>query len=382
MNNFAFSSPTHILFGQGQIAALAGQIPQDAKILVTYGGGSIFKNGVHQQVSEALANHSFGEFGGIEPNPRYETLMEAVSLIRNEGYDYLLAVGGGSVLDGTKFIAAAVCHTGSDPWDILSNDAPVTDALPIGAVLTLPATGSETNGAAVITRGQDKLAFISPRVKPRFAVLDPVTTYSLPPRQVANGVVDAFVHVMEQYLTNGGAPVQDRFSEGLLLTLIEEGPKALATPQDYPVRANLMWAATQALSGLIGVGVPQDWATHALGHELTAHFGIDHGRTLAVVLPAMLRVRREVKKAKLLQFAERVWGITDGSDEARIDSAIAKMESFFRTLDVGTRFGDYELGAADIDTLVAALERKGMTALGEDGGVTPAVAQAVFEAAL
>ncbi|WKE67168.1 iron-containing alcohol dehydrogenase [Gallaecimonas kandeliae] len=381
MQNFVYHSPTVIRFGEGEIAQLARHIPEGAKVLLTYGGGSIFQNGVYDQVKAALKGMPFGEFGGIEPNPRYETLMQAVALVRNEGFDFLLAVGGGSVLDGTKFIAAAIGFDGLDPWDILAKQSPVKAALPIGTVLTLPATGSETNGAAVITRGPDKLAFVSDKVKPRFAVLDPATTYSLPPRQVANGVVDAFVHVMEQYMTPSVAPVQDRFSEGLLLTLLEEGPKAMAKPLNYDVRANLMWAATMALNGIVGVGVAQDWSTHSLGHELTARFGIDHGRTLAIVLPAMLRVRKDAKRAKLLQFAERVFAVTGGSEEERIEGAIAKMESFFQSLDVPTRLRDYGVEESAIDGLVAALERKGMTALGEDGGVTLALSRQVFEAA-
>ncbi|EKE77909.1 iron-containing alcohol dehydrogenase [Gallaecimonas xiamenensis] len=382
MNNFVFQSPTLIRFGEGEIANLAQHIPPQAKVLLTYGGGSIFQNGVYDQVKAALVGHQVGEFGDIEPNPRYPTLMKAVELIRNEGYDYLLAVGGGSVLDGTKFIAAAVCFEGTDPWQILSQDAPVKAALPLASVLTLPATGSETNGAAVVTRGEDKLSFYSDLVKPQFAVLDPTTTYSLPPRQVANGIVDAFVHVMEQYLTTGGAPVQDRFAEGVMLTLIEEGPKALAQPTSYEARANLMWAATMALNGILGVGVPQDWSTHALGHELTARFGLDHGRTLAVVLPALLRVRKDAKGAKLLQFAERVFAITEGDNEARIEAGIAAMEAFFRSLEMGTRLRDYDLDETVVDGLVGALERKGMTALGEDGGVSLEVSRAVFNAAL
>ena len=290
MQNFTFHNPTRIVFGEHQISQLTKLVPADARILFTYGGGSIKKNGVYDQVVEALKDRPLFEFGGIEPNPRYETLMRAAATVKENHLDFLLAVGGGSVIDGTKFIAAAVEFDG-EPWDILAKHAPVTSALPLGCVLTLPATGTESNGNSVITRAstQEKLSFGSPLVYPQFAVLDPTTTYSLPPRQMANGVVDAFVHIMEQYLTFPvDAKVQDRFAEGLLLTLIEEGPRSLKEPTNYTVRANVMWAATMALNGLIGVGVPQDWATHMIGHEITALHGLDHAQTLAIVLPAVM----------------------------------------------------------------------------------------------
>ena len=292
MQNFTFYNPTRILFGSGRIADLAREIQANARVLITYGGGSIVKTGTLAEVKAALAGFTIFEFAGIEPNPTYETLMQAVELARRERIDFLLAVGGGSVLDGTKFIAAAIPFTG-DPWDILAKRAKIGSAVPFGSVLTLPATGSEMNNGAVITKraSNDKLAFSNRLLFPRFSVLDPTKTYTLPPRQVANGVVDAFVHITEQYLTYpDDAKVQDRFAEGLLLTLIEEGPKALQVPEDYAVRANLMWTATLALNGLIGAGVPNDWATHMLGHELTALHGLDHAQTLAVVLPAMLQV--------------------------------------------------------------------------------------------
>jgi NADP-dependent alcohol dehydrogenase len=383
MQNFSLHNPTRILFGQGQLANLAAEIPAGARILITYGGGSVVKTGTLDEVKAALKDFTAFEFAGIEPNPTYETLMQAVELARRERIDFLLAVGGGSVIDGTKFIAAAIPFEG-DPWRILSEHAAVVSAIPFGTVLTLPATGSEMNNFAVITRreGNDKLAFASPLIFPRFSVLDPTRTYTLPPRQVANGVVDAFVHIVEQYLTYpADAKVQDRFAEGLLLTLIEEGPKALQTPQDYAVRANLMWTATLALNGLIGAGVPQDWATHMLGHELTALYGLDHAQTLAVVLPAMLQVRRTQKRAKLLQYAERVWGVRDGDEDARIDAAIQFTREFFEALQVPTRLSDYGIGTDAIPALVAQLERHGMVALGEHQNVDLIESRQVFELA-
>ncbi|MBD2384458.1 iron-containing alcohol dehydrogenase [Cylindrospermum sp. FACHB-282] len=380
MENFAFYNPVKILFGKGQIANIAAEIPADAKILITYGCGSIKANGVYDQVKSALAGRNVFEFGGIEPNPHLETLLKAVELIRKEGIDFLLAVGGGSVLDGTKFIAAAV-HFVGDPWDILAKQAPVTAALPFGAVLTLPATGSEMNTNSVITKWetQEKLYFASPLVFPRFSVLDPETTFSLPPRQIGNGIVDAYTHVMEQYLTYpANAPLQDRMAESILKTLIEEGPKTLANPQDYDARANLVWSATMALNGLIAVGVPQDWTTHMIGHELTALHGLDHAQTLAVVLPSTLTIRRDRKSQKLLQYAERVWGIVDGDEAERVKEAIAKTRNFFESVGVRTHLSDYGVGLDTIPAIIKNLEKHGMTALGEYKDVNPQVVEQIL----
>ncbi len=385
MNDFVFHNPVRVLFGRGQIAKLASEVPHGARVLLTAGGGSIKHNGVLAQVHAALAGREVREFWGIEPNPRYETLMQAVELARAERIDFLLAVGGGSVLDGTKFIAAAIPFAGADPWDIVAKRAPVEQAVPLGAVLTLPATGSEMNCYAVITRGKDKLDFGSSRVYPRFSVLDPETTLSLPPRQVGNGIVDAFTHTMEQYLTYPvDAPLQDRLAEAVLRTLIEVGPRTYAEPTDYDARANLMWAATMALNGVISVGVPQDWATHAVGHELTALHGIDHARTLAVVLPAMLSVRRASKRGKLLQYAERVWdlGPSAGSDDARIDLAIERTRAFFESVGLPTRLSAYGVGAETIPSVLGNMLARGDLALGERKDVTRAVVQDVLQAAL
>ncbi|WP_105738785.1 alcohol dehydrogenase [Cronobacter dublinensis] len=386
MNNFNLHNPTHIAFGKGTISELRSLIPADSRVLITYGGGSVKKTGVLDQVYSALNGLDVLEFGGIEPNPSYETLMNAVELVRKEKVTFLLAVGGGSVLDGTKFIAAAAHYTAaSDPWHILeTRGSDITDAIPMGSVLTLPATGSESNKGAVVSRRAtgDKQAFHSPFVQPRFAILDPVYTYTLPPRQVANGVVDAFVHTIEQYVTYPvNAKIQDRFAEGILLTLIEEGPKALKEPENYDVRANLMWAATQALNGLIGAGVPQDWATHMLGHELTAMHGLDHAQTLAVVLPALWNEKRNEKRAKLLQYAERVWNITEGSDDERIDAAIAATRRFFETMGAPTRLSDYGLDGSSIPALLAKLDEHGLTALGEHQDITLDVSRRIYEAA-
>jgi NADP-dependent alcohol dehydrogenase len=364
MYNFEFYNPVKIIFGKGEIAKVGSQIPQGEKVLMTYGGGSIFKNGVYDQVKAAIAGFDVIEFGGIEPNPHYETLMKAVELVKKENITYLLAVGGGSVIDGTKFIAAAVYFDGNDPWDICAKKAPVTKAMPIGAVLTLPATGSEMNGNSVVTRAeyQEKLSFGSPLVMPQFSVLDPEVIFSLPEKQVANGIVDAFVHVIEQYLTFPvNSPIQDRFAESIMKTLVEEGPKVLANRADYDAAANFMWSATMALNGLIGVGVPQDWATHMIGHELTAYHGIDHGRTLAIVLPGVMQVRRQEKKDKILQLGAQVFGITDGSDDKRIDETIQATVDFFESVGIPTRLPDYNVPAETIAKIADRFEKRGYT---------------------
>lgn len=386
MNNFDLYTPTRILFGKGAIENLRDQIPTGARILVTYGGGSVKKTGVLDQALSALSDFEVLEFGGIEPNPSYETLMNAVKIAREQQITFLLAVGGGSVLDGTKFIAAAAHYDESvDPWEILETYGQnVKSAIPMGSVLTLPATGSESNKGAVVSRKTtgDKRAFMSSHVQPVFAILDPVYTYTLPPRQVANGVVDAFVHTVEQYVTYPvDGKIQDRFAEGILLTLIEDGPKALQEPENYDVRANIMWAATQALNGLIGAGVPQDWATHMLGHELTAMHGLDHAQTLAIILPVLWNEKRDTKRAKLLQYAARVWNITEGSEDERIDAAIAATRNFFEQLGVPTRLSGYGLDGSSIPALLAKLEEHGMTQLGENQDITLDVSRRIYEAA-
>ena len=383
MENFTFNNPTRIHFGRGQIAAIDRELPAAARVLLLAGGGSIKANGVYDQVLKALGARTRFDFFGVEANPDYDTLMRAVELCRKEKVDWILAVGGGSVLDGAKFVAAAVPFKG-EPWDILSKRAPLQSALPIGTVLTLPGTGSEANGAAVISRRTitDKLAFIHPLVYPRFSVLDPETTFSLPEKQIANGIADAFTHVMEQYLTvPAHAAIQDRFAESVLKVLIDEGAKSVANPRDYASRANVVWAATWALNGAIGVGVPQDWASHMIGHELTALHGIDHARTLAVVLPSLMSVQRSSKREKILQYGERVWGITQGSEDSRIDAAISKTRDFYEGLGLRTRLSDYGVSVETAATVANRLGSRGMIALGERGDITPAVVEKILRLA-
>ncbi len=385
MKNFEFHNPTRIVFGADTVAKLSTLVPQDARVLILYGGASAEKTGTLAEVRTALGQRSVQEFGGIEPNPSYETLMRAVAQVRGEKLDFLLAVGGGSVIDGTKFVAAAALYHG-EAWEIAERGgANVAQALPFGAVLTLPATGSEMNSGGVVTKKatHDKLSFRSPLLYPQFSVLDPGKTFTLPAKQVANGLVDAFVHTTEQYLTYPvQARVQDRFAEGLLQTLVEIAPQAVASPDDYDTRANLMWTATLALNGLIGAGVPQDWATHMIGHELTALYDIDHARTLALVLPALLEVQREQKRGKLLQYGERVWNITEGSDDERMDAAIARTRTFFEGLGIPTRLSAYDLGQEAVEAVLKQLETHGMTSLGEHRDIDLARSRRILEAAL
>ena len=385
MNNFTFWNSTKVIFGEGQIATLKDEIPAGSRVLIVYGGGSIKKNGIFEQVTAALSDVSWFEFGGIEPNPHYETCIRALDLVKSEQIDFLLAVGGGSVIDATKFIAAAAKHEG-DPWEIIASfGGAVTGALPVGCVLTLAATGSEMNPTSVVTRSetQDKLFFNSEYVRPRFSILDPKTTYSLPARQVGNGVVDSFVHVVEQYVTYPvNAKVQDRFAESLLATIIEEGPKALKEPENYDVRANLMLSATMALNGLLATGVPGDWAAHLIGQEFTGLYGLDHGQTLAIMIPAIWTYKLESKKEKLVQYGQRVWHIQETDADVIAKQAIARTREFFESMGVKTRLSDYGLDEKAIPEVVAKLKEHNFVQLGERGDITPDDVIKILELAL
>ncbi len=367
MNNFEYCNPVRVVFGKNTIAKLADLIDPARTILFLYGGGSIKKNGVYEQVKAALKGRKVIEFAGIEPNPRYETCMKAVELARKEKVDFLLSVGGGSVLDGTKFIAGAIPFTGGDPWQILtSGGGALQSALPIGAVLTLPATGSEMNCFSVISRNstQEKLAFGNPKVYPAFSILDPEITYSLPQNQLRNGIVDAFVHVMEQYATYSiNTPLQDRQAEAVVRTLIDVAPDVL-TKKDYDSRANFMWAATHALNGIISCGVVEDWSTHMIGHELTAFFGVAHAESLAIVLPGMWQHQFANKKAKLAQLARRIWHVVDGNADTQARAAIEKTVAFFHSVNMPTCLSHYNITKADIEKVVERFRQRGTT-LGE-----------------
>jgi NADP-dependent alcohol dehydrogenase len=384
--NFTYYNPVRIVFGKDRLSELNALVPRDARVLVLYGGGSAKKLGVLEKVMSNLGERKIFEFGGIEPNPQYTTLIKALDLVKKEQIDFLLAVGGGSVMDGTKFVALAAAYQGDNPADILTKrdvQKQLKKALPLGTVVTIPATGSEMNSTFVISYNQGKTAVATPLVYPKFSFLDPTLTFTLPAQQVANGVVDIFVHTTEQYLTY---PVegrfQDRTAEGILKTLLEIGRKTIDEPTDYDARANMMWCATIAQNGLLSAGVPQDWTAHMIGHELTAMFGIDHGKTLAVLAPAVWAVLKEQKRAKLLQFAERVWDITEGDEEARIDAAINKTRAFFESLGMKTHLTDLGVGAGSIDALIDALDKHGMKKLSETKSVTLDVSRKILEVAL
>ena len=385
MNNFDFYNPTHIVFGKDRLGELSNLVPKDARVLVTYGGGSVKKFGTLDKVLKALEGREVFEFGGIEPNPRYETLMKAVKVVKDENIDFLLAVGGGSVMDGTKFISLASQYEGN-ALDLLSDRmaaASLTKALPLGTVVTLPATGSEMNCGGVVTSEIGKRGFRNQLVFPKFSILDPTLTFTLPKTQVANGIVDTFIHVVEQYVTYPAeGRFQDRTAEGILQTLVEIGKATIENPEDYDLRANLVWCATMGLNGLIGAGVPQDWSTHMMGHELTAAFGIDHGKTLAILQPTIWDMRFEKKKAKLAQYAERVWNITMGSEEERAKLAIEKTREFFESLGIKTRLSEYGVKEEQLDAVVEALKEHKMTNLSETGDLTPDIALEIYKASL
>jgi len=376
MLNFEYYNPTQYVFGKGQISKLSTLIPKGAKVLLAYGGGSIFKNGIYDQVKVALEGVELVEFGGIEPNPRFETLLKAVTIVREENITFILAVGGGSVIDGVKFISGAVNYQG-DPIEILKQKVLFTDVskvIPFGTVLTLPATGSEMNSGAVITieATQEKLVLGGSALFPKFSICDPAVVSSLPKRQIQNGVVDAFTHVMEQYLTYPhNALLQDRIAESILQTLVEIGPGVAECPDDYKLASNFMWCATMALNGLIQKGVPSDWATHMIGHELTALYEIDHARTLAIIAPNLYTVLFETKKEKLAQYGERVWNISGHTIEEKAAKAIEKTVTFFHTMGMKTKLSENtETYHSTADIIVKRFEERGWKALGERQNIT------------
>jgi len=375
MNNFEFINPTRIVFGKGMIKRLPSLIPRKATVLLCYGGGSIKRNGVYEQVLDALTGLEVVEFGGIEPNPDFDTCMKVVDQGRQHKVDFVLAVGGGSVIDGSKLIASAIPYLEGDPWDIVSGKKVLQpgEMLSLGTVLTLPATGSEMNGVAVISRRatEEKFAFRSEAIHPSFSILDPTVSYSLPVKQVRNGIVDAYFHVLEQYATypvNGR--IQDRYAEGILMTLQEIGEMALIIPPDYDTRANMMWAATMALNKLINKGVPEDWATHFIGHELTAFYGLDHAESLAVIMPHLWWYQRKKKATKLSQYGKRVWGLS-GEGEGLVRKAIDRMVSFFSRLNMPTTLTAFRIDPDEAAERVQARFEKRGTVLGEHKDLTP-----------
>jgi NADP-dependent alcohol dehydrogenase len=382
--NFEYKNPVQIIFGDDRIAELANYLAPNKKILLVYGQGSIKRNGVYERVLEATKDFELVEFEGVEANPVYETLMKAVALGRKEKVEFILAVGGGSVVDASKFIAAAIPFEG-DCWTILSDGAKIEKAIPLCAILTLPATGSEMNSGAVISRKatKEKLFFGTPLCYPVFSIMDASTLESLPQRQRANGVIDAFVHTTEQYMTYPvNAKLHDRIAEGILKTLIEEGPKYVHESFDKEVASNIMFTAMMALNGWLSTGVPTDWSIHMVGHELTAMHGVDHGRSLAVVLPSMYRKMLPEKLDKLAQYAERVWDIEEGSPEEKASKAIEKTEAFFNSLGVETKVSAYASDKeATIAFVVDRFVERGWKGLGEKAKVSPEVVGEVLEMA-
>jgi NADP-dependent alcohol dehydrogenase len=373
MLNFELYNPTNLVFGKGQMEKLAELVPKGAKILLAYGGGSIFKNGIHEQVINNLKGHEIVEFAGIEANPHFETLMKAVAIVKEQNIDFILAVGGGSVIDGVKFISGAVNYEG-DPIEILQKRILIKEnAIPFGTVLTLPATGSEMNSGAVVTieSTKEKLAFGGSALFPKFSICDPTVIQSLPKRQLQNGVVDAYTHVMEQYLTYPHeGHLQDRIAEGILHTLIEVGPKVVEDPANYELASNFMWSCTMALNGLIQKGVPSDWATHMIGHELTAMYGIDHARTLAVIAPSLYTVMFEAKKGKLAQYGKRIFNL-EGTDDEIAKEAINKTVEFFHTMGMDTKLSDYTKEYSETaDFIVKRFDERGWKGLGEKQNIT------------
>lgn len=385
MLNFNFYNPTHIVFGKDTLDQLNSLVPADAKVLITYGGGSVNRFGTLDKVIQNLPGRTIFQFGGIEPNPQYNTLMKAVQIAKDENVDFLLAVGGGSVMDGTKFIALASRYEG-DCLDLLTPEfdlAPVDSAIPMGTVVTLPATGSEMNNGAVISHKNLKVPVFSMFTFPKFSILDPTLTFTLPTTQVANGIIDTFIHTVEQYVTYPvDARFQDRTAEGILKTLIEISKTTIEEPTNYDARANLVWCATMALNGLIGAGVPQDWTTHMIGHEVTAMFGVDHAKTLAILQPAIWEVRKEQKRAKLIQYAERVWDITECDEDLKIELGIQKTRAFFEELGVKTHLSDYDITEEKIEDLILALKNNNRTALSETGDLTLEISREILKKAL
>lgn len=380
MKNFIFQNPAKLVFGKGQIEKLSELIPQNVNLLITYGGGSVTKNGIYDQVKNALKGRNYTEFWGIEPNPRVETLRKAIKLGKENEIDYILAVGGGSVLDGTKLIAAGIASD-KDAWDIVLNGV-ADKQIPFSSVMTVPATGSEMNGGAVITREETHEKFSFGGDYPQFSILDPEVTYSLSEHQIACGLADAYTHVLEQYMTTTGqSRIMDRWAEGLLLTIIEIAPKIKENPNDYDLMADYMLSATLALNDFIRMGITQDWATHQIGHELTALHGITHGHSLAIVMPGTFRALKEQKHEKLLQYGERIFNIREGSEDERVDKAIETTEEFYRSLGLTTRLSEEGVGEETIETIVRRFNERGV-AFGENRNVTGDVAREILNECL
>ena len=385
MNNFNLYNPTKIIFGKDEINKLSEEIPSDAKVLILYGGGSIKKNGIYEQVKNAVTSYVVHEFAGIPANPEYSVLLKALQVIKENNIDFLLAVVGGSVIDGTKFLSSAALFEGDEPWDILKNKIVTKEGMPFGTVLTLPATGSEMNSGAVVARSEtkEKFAMGGPGLFPKFSILDPTVINSIPKRQLENGLADAFTHVLEQYMTYPiGANLQDRFAESILINIIETAPRILSAQTDYKAQCEFMWSCTMALNGLIQKGVPNDWAIHAMGHELTALYGIDHARTLAILTKQHYTYNIESKKDKLAQYAERVWGLKSDSKTDLAEQAIEKTNEFFHSIGIDTKLSEYTKDyKGTAEEIRKRFEDRSWTGIGEKGALTPVDVEKIVEMA-
>ncbi len=360
MKDFVFHNPTKLIFGRNAMAQIRPNIePFGRKVLLTYGRGSIKRNKIYDKVMRQIKGLKVKEFGGIEPNPRVETLRQALDQYRSFNPDIILAVGGGSVIDGSKLLASSF-HYGGDPWDFLIKDVEPKKYVPFGVVLTLSATGSEMNCGAVITRWEtnEKKVFVKDGIYPKFSILDPQNTFSVPKDQTAYGIVDAFSHVLEQYLhTTTDVPLQDRFSEAILLTLIENAPLVLKNPRNYNARANIMLSATMALNNLISIGTDEDWACHGIEHEFSAFYDIPHGAGLAIITPRWMNVIKNQKKKKFTQYGERIWGLK-GTDKSIVNGASDKTYDFFKSLRVKMSLKEWKISTEHFEIMTKRLVKR------------------------
>lgn len=365
MNNFVFYSPTEFVFGKAtemQVGALARKHGA-RKVMIVYGGGSVVRSGLLDRVKQSLqeAGIEYCLMGGVQPNPVDTKVYEGIEFCRREQADMLLPVGGGSVIDTAKAIAAGVLYEG-DFWDFYIGKAKVTKALKVAVVLTIPAAGSEGSGNTVITKldGLQKLSLRVPEVlRPVFSIMNPELTYTLPPFQTACGVADMMAHIMERYFTNTQeVEIGDRLCEGTLMAIINEAPKAMRNPEDYGARANLMWAGMIAHNGTCGVGCEEDWASHFLEHEISAIYGVTHGAGLSVIFPAWMTWMVEHNVGKIAQYAVRVWGVPESEDKKAVAlEGIGKLKAFFNSLGLPVTFKELGVENPDIDRLADSLHR-------------------------
>lgn len=388
MNNFTFWSPTKFVFGR-DTESLTGDLVKQfggKKALIVYGGGSVVRSGLLDRVKKSLddAGVAWEEMGGICPNPTDDRVYEGIGLVRAYGIDFLLAVGGGSVIDTAKGIACGVPYEG-DFWDFYCGKKVVATAMPVGVVLTIPAAGSEGSGNSVITK-KDGLIKLSLRtesaLRPRFAVMNPELTFTLPPYQTACGIVDMMAHIFERYFSNTpGCETTDRVAEGLLTAIMGEARKVIDSPLDYEARANIMWSSTLAHNGLCGTGRVEDWASHFIEHELSAIYDVAHGAGLAVVNPAWMTYVVRTNPSKVAQFAVRVMGVVPGEKSEReiAVEGIARLKSFYRSIGMPVTLGELGIAEPDIDRLVAKLHEHKGNPIGGYVKLTPADTEQIYK---